>query len=48
MMNTKTLSLIIVFVALTTAIDAFVPKIPFPLVPFLIFNLWEIPIVVAL
>jgi riboflavin transporter FmnP len=46
-MNTRTLALIIMFVALTAAIDGFVPKIPFPLVPFLIYNLWEIPIVVA-
>lgn len=46
-MNTRTLALIIMFVALTAAIDAFVPKIPFPLVPFLLYNLWEIPIVVC-
>jgi riboflavin transporter FmnP len=35
------------FVALTAAIDAFVPKIPFPLAPFLLYNVWEIPIVVV-
>ncbi len=29
-MNTKTLAIIIMFVALAAAIDAFVPKIPFP------------------
>lgn len=46
-MNTKTLALIIVFVALAAAIDAFVPKIPFPLLPFLLYNVWEIPIVVC-
>jgi len=46
-MNTKTLALIIVFVALTAAIDAFAPKIPFPLLPFLLYNLWEIPVVVC-
>jgi riboflavin transporter FmnP len=46
-MNTKELALIIVFVALTAAIDAFMPKIPFPLAPFLLYNLWEIPIVVT-
>jgi riboflavin transporter FmnP len=46
-LNTKTLALIVVFVALTAAIDAFVPKIPFPLLPFLLYNLWEIPLVVC-
>jgi riboflavin transporter FmnP len=46
-LNTKNLALIIVFVALAAAIDGFVPKIPFPLAPFLIFNLWEIPILVC-
>ena len=46
-MNTKTLALIIMFVALTAAIDGFVPKIPFPLLPFLLYNAWEIPIVVC-
>jgi hypothetical protein len=47
-MNTKTLAIIIVFVALAAAIDAFVPKIPFPvpLYSYLYYNLWEIPIVV--
>jgi riboflavin transporter FmnP len=46
-MNTKNLALIVMFVALSAAIDAFVPKIPFPLAPFLTYNLWEIPIMVA-
>jgi riboflavin transporter FmnP len=46
-MNTRTLALIIVFVALTSAINIFSPKIPFPPAPFLYYNLWEIPIVVA-
>ena len=32
------------FVALTAAIDAFVPQIPFPILPFLLYNLWEIPL----
>jgi riboflavin transporter len=45
--NTRTLALIIMFVALTAAVDAFVPKIPFPLLPFLLYNVWEIPIVVC-
>ena len=36
------------FVALAAAIDAFVPKIPFPipLYSYLYYNLWEIPIIV--
>ena len=46
-MNTKTLTLIIVFVALTTALNIAGPKIPAPYAPFLIYQLWEIPIVVA-
>ena len=47
-MNTKMLATIIMFVALAAAIDAFVPKIPFPipLYSYLYYNLWEIPIVV--
>ena len=46
-MNTKKLALITVFVALTAAINLYAPKIPFPIAPFLYYNLWEIPIVVA-
>jgi len=47
-METKTLAIIIMFVALAAAIDAFVPKIPFPIpmYSYLYYNLWEIPIVV--
>jgi riboflavin transporter FmnP len=46
-MNTKNLTLIIVFIALTTALNIAGPKIPAPYAPFLIYQLWEIPIVVA-
>jgi riboflavin transporter FmnP len=46
-MNTKELALIIVFVALTTALNIYGPKIPAPFAPFLFYQLWEIPIVAA-
>ena len=46
-MNTKALSLIIIFTALAAALNIYGPKIPFPLYPFLYFQLWEIPIVIA-
>ena len=46
-MNTKRLTLIIVFIALTTALNIDGPKIPAPYAPFLYYQLWEIPIVVA-
>jgi riboflavin transporter FmnP len=46
-MQTKALTLIIVFTALTVALSIYGPKIPFPLSPFLYYQLWEIPIVVA-
>lgn len=46
-MNTKRLTLIIVFIALTTALSIEGPKIPAPYAPFLYYQLWEIPIVVA-
>jgi riboflavin transporter FmnP len=45
--NTRTLSLIIIFIALAIALNVYGPKIPFPLAPFLYYQLWEIPIVVA-
>ena len=45
--NTRTLALIIIFVALAVAINAYGPKVPFPPAPFLFFQLWEIPIVIA-
>ena len=44
-MKTKTLSLIIVFVALTLALNLAGPKFPAPYAPFLYYELWEIPIV---
>jgi riboflavin transporter FmnP len=45
--NTRALALIIIFVALATALNVYGPKIPYPFAPFLFFQLWEIPIVVA-
>jgi riboflavin transporter FmnP len=46
-LNTRALSLIIVFTALAAALNIYGPKISFPLYPFLYFQLWEIPIVTA-
>jgi riboflavin transporter FmnP len=46
-MNTKTLALMIIFTALTIAINVAGPKIPAPFAPFLQYQLWEIPIVIA-
>ena len=46
-MNTKRLTLIIIFIALTTALNLAGPKIPAPYAPFLYYQLWEIPIVIA-
>jgi riboflavin transporter FmnP len=46
-MNTKTLAFTIVFTALTIAINIAGPKIPAPYAPFLLYQLWEIPIVFA-
>ena len=48
-MNTKTLALMIIFTALTVALNVAGPKIPFPvpLYSFLYFQIWEIPIVVS-
>jgi riboflavin transporter FmnP len=46
-MNTKTLALIIIFVALTITLNVAGPKIPAPYAPFLYYQLWEIPIVIA-
>lgn len=46
-MNTKYLSIIIIFTALAAVLNFYGPKIPFPLAPFLFFSFWEIPIVVA-
>jgi riboflavin transporter FmnP len=48
-MNTKALATTIVFAALTVALNPAVSGIgvPAPYAPFLIYNLWEIPIVAA-
>jgi riboflavin transporter FmnP len=46
-LNTKSLTLIIVFVALSAALNVAGPKIPAPYAPFLFYQLWEIPIVLA-
>lgn len=46
-MNTKNLAFVIMFVALTTVLNIYGPKIPFPFAPFLYYSLWEIPIVAA-
>jgi riboflavin transporter len=46
-MNTKALSLTIIFIALAVALNVYGPKIPFPLADFLYFQIWEIPIVIA-
>ena len=45
--NTKILALIVIFTALAVALNVYGPKIPYPFAPFLYFQLWEIPIVVA-
>ena len=47
LLNTRALSLIIIFTALAAALNVYGPKIPFPLAPFLFFSFWEIPIVIA-
>ena len=44
-MNAKNLALVIVFVALTTALNIYGPKFPAPFAPFLYYQIWEIPIV---
>jgi riboflavin transporter FmnP len=48
-MNTKKLTLTIVFAALTVALNPAISRIgvPAPYLPFLIYGLWEIPIAVA-
>ncbi len=46
-MNTKTLALITVFAALTIALNLSPIKIPAPFAPYLIYQIWEIPIVAA-
>lgn len=46
-MNTKQLAVTIIFIALTAALSIAGPKIPAPYAPFLYYELWEIPLVVA-
>lgn len=46
-MNTKTLAAVVIFAALATALDLSPIKIGFPPLPFLYYQVWEIPIVVA-
>jgi riboflavin transporter FmnP len=46
-MDTKRLTLIIIFIALTAALNVAGPKIPAPYLPFLYYQVWEIPIVLA-
>jgi riboflavin transporter FmnP len=46
--NTKTISLVTTFTALTIVLNLSSPvKIPFPPAPYLIYQIWEIPIVAA-
>ena len=45
--RTKTLALIIIFVALAVVLNLVGPKIPYPFAPYLFFQFWEIPLVVA-
>jgi riboflavin transporter FmnP len=45
--KTRALALVIIFVALAVALNVYGPKIPYPFAPFLFFQLWEIPIIVA-
>lgn len=44
-MDSKNISIIIVFAALTVALNLSPFKIPAPFAPFLIYQIWEIPIV---
>jgi len=46
-MDSKTLATIAVFAALTVVLSLSPVKIPAPYAPFLIYQLWEIPIVAA-
>jgi len=46
-MNNKTLAVTIIFAALTVALALTGVGVPAPYAPFLIYNLWEIPIVTA-
>ena len=46
-MKTTKIALTAVFAALTVAINIYGPKIPAPYAPFLLYQFWEIPIVVV-
>ena len=46
-MNSKTLAAIVVFAALAIALNLSPIKIPAPYAPYLIYQIWEIPIVTA-
>src|SRR3990170_4295260 len=47
-MNSKTIAIIAVFAALAAVLSIFSPvRIPAPYAPFLIYQIWEIPVVVA-
>jgi riboflavin transporter FmnP len=46
-MNIKTLAAVVIFAALATVLDLSPLKISFPPLPFLYYQIWEIPIVVA-
>ena len=46
-MNTKTVAVVIVFAALAVVLNMSPLKIPAPYAPFLIYQIWEIPIVAA-
>ena len=46
-MNTKTIAIIATFAALTIVLNLSPVKIPAPYAPYLIYQLWEIPIVAA-
>lgn len=46
-MNVKTLAAVVIFAALATVLDLSPLKIGFPPLPFLYYQIWEIPIVVA-
>jgi len=47
-LNTKTIAFIVIFSALTIVLNLSPIKIPAPYAPFLIYQIWEIPIVAAL
>ena len=46
-MNTKTVAVIVIFAALAIALNLSPIKIPAPYAPYLIYQIWEIPIVIA-